>query len=530
MSDDDLPIGWSEVRLGDIAEIRSGVGFPPALQGRRNGAYAFAKVGDLSAAIRSGRDVLSGAANYVDEQDLKPLRAKPMPSGTILFPKIGESIRLNYRVEASSPLVVDNNVMGVVPDTAVVLPRFLLHRLRTVDLYPLAVSTTVPSLRKSDLAELSIELPPLGEQRRIVARVEDLLARSRRAKEALDAIPPLLETLRRSILAAAFRGELTAEWRAKHPDVEPADRLLARIRVERRRKWEEAELTRLRAKGAAPTDDRWKEKYREPEPMNAQALPELPEGWAWSSIDELSAGDSSVCYGVVQPGEDDVSGGVPLVRVCDLPDDGFRVERSDLRTISADIGAEYNRSRLAGGEVLVSVVGSIGRVAIADSGLAGANIARAVARVVLTPKVPSEWLAFALKSSTLQRRLLLESREVARKTLNVGQLAGMPVPVASAEEMRVVCSVLSQRHATVAALSRDAEVSRAQIPRLESSVLARAFRGELVPQDPPDHPTEAMLPPTPAECNEACALELKTKSARVRTRRPRARIGLQHRE
>ena len=93
-------------------------------------------------------------------------------------------------------------------------------------------------------------------------------------------MPPLLEKLRQSILAAAFRGDLTKDWRAKHPDVEPASKLLERIRVERRKKWEEAELAKMKAKGKAPRDDRWKGKYKEPEAVDATGLPGLPEGWA----------------------------------------------------------------------------------------------------------------------------------------------------------------------------------------------------------------------------------------------------------
>ena len=133
-----------------------------------------------------------------------------------------------------------------------------------------------------------IPLPPLNEQRRIVAKLEALHARSRRAREALDAVPPLLEKLRQSILAAAFRGDLTKDWRAKNKDVEPASELLERIRVERRKKWEEAELAKMKAKGKAPRDDRWKAKYKEPEPVDATGLPELPEGWCWASLEELA--------------------------------------------------------------------------------------------------------------------------------------------------------------------------------------------------------------------------------------------------
>src|SRR6185503_10682565 len=124
---------------------------------------------------------------------------------------------------------------------------------------------------------------------RIVTKLEALQARSRRAREALDAVPPLLEKLRQSILAAAFRGDLTKDWRSKHEDVEPASELLKRIRIERRKKWEEAELAKMKAKGKAPTDDKWKAKYKEPEPVDATGLPELPEGWCWASVDDVTA-------------------------------------------------------------------------------------------------------------------------------------------------------------------------------------------------------------------------------------------------
>ncbi len=76
--------------------------------------------------------------------------------------------------------------------------------------------------------------------------------RTRRAREALAEVGPLLEEFRQSVLAAAFRGDLTADWRAAHPNVEPASELLARIRAERRRRWEEAELAKYEAAGKKP--------------------------------------------------------------------------------------------------------------------------------------------------------------------------------------------------------------------------------------------------------------------------------------
>ena len=115
------------------------------------------------------------------------------------------------------------------------------------------------------LSQMPFVIAPLSEQRRIVAKIETLQERSRKARAALEAIPPLLEQFRQSVLAAAFRGDLTADWRAQHPDVEPASVLLDRIRAERRRRWEEAELSKMQAKGKMPKDEKWKERYKEPE-------------------------------------------------------------------------------------------------------------------------------------------------------------------------------------------------------------------------------------------------------------------------
>ena len=136
-------------------------------------------------------------------------------------------------------------------------------------------------------------LPGTNEQKRIVAKLDALQARSDAAKQALDAIPPLLERFRQSVLAAAFRGDLTRAWRAQDPDVEPASELLARIRVERRRRWEEANPRKT---------------YVEPEPVDVTGLPELPEGWCWSTPRDIFTWSS----GSFLPKKEQQGGTIPV--------------------------------------------------------------------------------------------------------------------------------------------------------------------------------------------------------------------------
>ena len=105
------------------------------------------------------------------------------------------------------------------------------------------------------------------------------------SKKGIRRIPPLLEKFRQSVLSSAFRGDMTADWRAQNPDIEPAEKLLERIRKERRKSWEENEWAKMKAKGKTPKDDKWKTKYKEPEPVDTTDLPELPEGWCWGPRD-----------------------------------------------------------------------------------------------------------------------------------------------------------------------------------------------------------------------------------------------------
>ena len=109
---------------------------------------------------------------------------------------------------------------------------FLFHFIRQAS-YRRAARATMQSgvgharVPKEFVLKTELLVPPLAEQRRIVANIEALQERSRRAREALSEVGPLLEQFRQSVLAAAFRGDLTADWRAAHTNVEPASALVS---------------------------------------------------------------------------------------------------------------------------------------------------------------------------------------------------------------------------------------------------------------------------------------------------------------
>lgn len=198
-------MSYTTVSLDQVAQIESGSVFPNALQGEEVGDLPFAKVSDISRAVVSGSRFISTAANYVSSETSKDLRARPFPPHSIVFAKIGEAIRGNRRAITTRTMLFDNNVMGVTPSVDLIERDYLYFFLQTKDFFEFANTTAVPSLRKSDLAQLQIPLPPLPEQRRIAAILDAADALRQKRRQALR----LLDQLSQSIFIEMFGDPVT---------------------------------------------------------------------------------------------------------------------------------------------------------------------------------------------------------------------------------------------------------------------------------------------------------------------------------
>ncbi|WP_437290100.1 restriction endonuclease subunit S [Sorangium sp. So ce406] len=350
----------------------------------------------------------------------------------------------------------------------------------------------------SKLRELTVPVPPIEEQRRIVAKIEALTAKSRRAKEALDAIPALVERFRQSVLAAAFRGDLTADWREKNPDVEPAEELLKRIRAERRRRWEEAELAKMRAKGKAPGDDRWKEKYEEPTPVDASELPEVPDGWAWARIAELGqdplAPVQTGPFGAQLHSSEFVVTGVPVIAVGNLTGVGFTDQ--GLYYVTEEKARQLSRYDVQAGDVLFARSGAtLGKVCVAPGHVRDWRMTGHILRFRVNQEVVApELVVYALSGAPYVKNQVASGiRGMTRPGYNTDLLERILVPVPPrAEQVKILRRLgyifqriesLKDQHADLARILGD----------LSRAILAKAFRGELVPQDPNDEPASALL-------------------------------------
>jgi type I restriction enzyme S subunit len=309
-----------------------------------------------------------------------------------------------------------------------------------------------------------------------VAKIEALFEQSRTARQALDRIPPLLKKFRQAVLAAAFRGDLTRDWREQHPDIEPASALLDRIRTERRR---ECEGTH---RGSKPAERKT---------VDMGDLPELPARWVWCALGQ--------CTSLITKGESPnwqgyqyVADGVPFVRsenvlwgVLDL---------SEVARIPDTFHQKLQRSKLKPNDVLVNLVGaSIGRCAVVPPELSEANINQAVATIRTTEALCPPYLLHLLLSPAMQEVIQGKRVEVARPNISLGDLRNLIVPLAPAAEQEHIVCRMEQLFVIVAAIEAALEAARRRADKLEQSILTRAFHGELVPQDPNDEPACTLL-------------------------------------
>lgn len=153
-------------------------------------------------------------------------------------------------------------------------------------------------------------------------------------------------------------------------------------------------------------------------------LPLLPEGWSYAPLESCCQA-GSITYGIVQPGAP-TDGGIPIVRVNNFRD--VRLDLSDVLRVSREIEAKYARTRLKGGEVLLTIVGSVGQVAIAPRSIAGFNVARAVAVINPLPAFPAAWIALCLRSPLSQHLLGSRANTTVQTTINLKDLRALPIP------------------------------------------------------------------------------------------------------
>lgn len=202
-------------------------------------------------------------------------------------------------------------------------------------------------------------------------------------------------------------------------------------------------------------------------------LPVLPEEWSYVPLEEIVQPDRRISYGIVQPGSETLTG-VPVIRVNNIR--GNRINTSDVLRVQPEIEQKYNRTRLIGGEVLLTLVGTLGECAVVPQDLQGWNVARAVAVICPKRATDNHWIAYCLRSNLLQHFIKTWATTTVQATLNLGDVARLPIPMPPKSERERITSILCD-------LDDKIELNRRMNETLEA--MARAiFKSWFVDFDP----------------------------------------------
>ncbi|HYE32906.1 MAG TPA: restriction endonuclease subunit S [Methylomirabilota bacterium] len=179
--------------------------------------------------------------------------------------------------------------------------------------------------------------------------------------------------------------------------------------------------------------------------LDSPAL-EVPEGWECAPLGDLVEEERGISYGIVQPGQHD-DNGVPIVRVNNLRTGRILID--DVLRVSAGVEANYSRTRLRGGEVLLSLVGTVGECAVVPKELAGWNVARAVAVIPPRADIDPHWLAMCLRSGDIQSLIRAWATTTVQATLNLRDVRRLPILIAPEPDRSSITQAIKQLEAKI---------------------------------------------------------------------------------
>ncbi len=267
----------------------------------------------------------------------------------------------------------------------------------------------------------------------------------------------LVKKLRQQLLQDAVQGKLVEQNKKD----EPASELLKKIKAEKEKLIAEKKL----------------KKEKELPPIKPEEIPfEIPYNWVWCRLGALRDIRYTLSYGVLVPGND-VPSGIPFIRVQDL--DYADKNEMPIKHISVAIDKQYSKTRLVGGEILICVVGSIGKVALSSDSWIGANIARAVCRYMPNPNISRRYLFYCLTSPFIQN-FFQEGKKSINPTLNVNVLETTLIPLPPIAEQNRIVQKVDELMQYCNNLEASIKQSESQNEKLLQQVLREALRKEPV--------------------------------------------------
>lgn len=421
-----IPSNWCWSYWKYCGKFIAGNGFKNIYQGFTQYDIPYYKVGSLKFCDEG--NYLIDETNTINEEIRTKLKAVKIPVNSIIFAKIGEAIKLNRRCLNKIECCIDNNLMAFISEKY--FYKYIFYWTKSLNFYELTNATTVPALRKTDLENIPIPLPPLNEQQRIVNIIESLFAKLDRAKELIENTLAQFEQNKMAILHKAFIGELTAKWR-KENNIDLSS-------------WQEKTVDELCTSL----------KYGTSKKSN-------PEG----SVVVLRMGN-------LQNGEIDWSN---LMYTDDKDDiEKYLLKKGDVlfnRTNSPEL---VGKTSIYRGEYPAIYAGYLIKL---DYG----------------KDIIGEYLNYMMNSTKAKHYCYtVKTDGVSQSNINAKKIGAFEIPVPTIEEQQEIVNILDKLLAKYNKI-KNLEQQLEKIELLKKAILAKAFRGELGTNNPDEESAENLL-------------------------------------
>jgi len=376
--------------------------------------------------------------------------------------------------------LVGRGVSGAIGSTLAKLvcyelnPSYLFHYLRLkydyINKRPRGVG--IPHVDPNIFWNITMPLPPLVEQDRIVSKIEELFTRLDAGLESLRMVKTQLGRYRQAVLKHAFEGKLTERWRNAHKDqIEPVQAFLERMGEEQKKNT-----------GGKP---------RESSPIDSSGLYELPTSWMWIKLGEVT---ESMKNGIYKPKRFYSDDGIACLRMYNI-ESGKIVWKDIKRMILTS--EEVHAYELKAGDILVNRVNSrelVGKAAVIPKDLEicvyeSKNIRLRLLGNFVDNKYVNFWLQI-FRQKYFNRHA---QQTVGMASINQEQLSSMPVPLSPLLEQRKIVEEIEHSFSIVDEIEKNVNHSMTQAEKLRQAVLRKAFWGKLALQDPTDEPAEKLL-------------------------------------
>lgn len=370
--------------------------------------------------------------------------------------------------------------------------RYVTSRRFILAVNGLQRGNSPPSVQDKDVRRQPFPLAPPSEQSRIASRIDELFSQIEHGARALERAQKLVERYRQSVLKAAVTGELTRDWRDRHNgELESGEALLARILHAHRASWEKAELKKLKGRGAKLANSRWQQKYKGPSPPREFDLPQVPDGWAWASVEQVG----EVRLGRQRAPQHHTGDHMrPYLRVANVYED--RLELDDVKEMNFT-PEEFKTYALRAGDILLNEGQSpelVGRPAMYRGEIPGCCYQKTLLRFRAYDGMSSDFALLVFRSYLHNGRF----RRSANITTSIAHLAAerfvrIEFPVPCIEEQSKIVETATKLLSMLAHLEHEVIVQRRRIESLRQSVLIAAFAGRLTKQDANDEPATELV-------------------------------------